>query len=137
MRAVLMSMKPEWWEKILSGEKTLEIRKSAPQSKDGRAFRWPLTVLVYVSGTGAVQGKFTCWGVGQNQPAGNAGGAVRRFHGGPAGLRKRREPLRVGDPVPGEIQHPQPAGGVWAEPPAHVVAVGGDPERGGGVAGGH
>ena len=38
------------------------IRKSAPQSKDGRAFRWPLTVLVYVSGTGAVQGKFTCWG---------------------------------------------------------------------------
>ena len=51
MRAVLMSMKPEWWEKILSGEKTLEIRKSAPQSKDGRAFRWPLTVLVYVSGT--------------------------------------------------------------------------------------
>ena len=62
MRAVLMSMKPEWWEKILSGEKTLEIRKSAPQSKDGRAFRWPLTVLVYVSGTGAVQGKFTCWG---------------------------------------------------------------------------
>ena len=62
MRAVLMSMKPEWWEKILSGEKTLEIRKSAPQSKDGRAFRWPLTVLVYVSGTGAVHGKLTCWG---------------------------------------------------------------------------
>ena len=62
MRAVLMSMKLEWWEKILSGEKTLEIRKSAPQSKDGRTFRWPLTVLVYVSGTGAVQGKFTCWG---------------------------------------------------------------------------
>ena len=62
MRAVLMSMKPEWWEKILSGEKTLEIRKSAPQSKDGRAFRWPLTVLVYVSGTGEVQGQFICPG---------------------------------------------------------------------------
>ena len=62
MRAVLMSMKPEWWEKILSGEKTLEIRKSAPQNKDGRAFRWPLIVLVYVSGTGAVQGEFTCPG---------------------------------------------------------------------------
>ena len=56
MRAVLMSMKPEWWEKILSGEKTLAV------ATDGRAFRWPLTVLVYVSGTGAVQGKFTCWG---------------------------------------------------------------------------
>ncbi len=28
MLAVLMSMKPEWWEKILDGEKTLEIRKT-------------------------------------------------------------------------------------------------------------
>lgn len=62
MKAVLASVKPEWWEKILSGEKTLEIRKSAPQSKDGRAFRWPLTVLVYVSGTGEVQGQFICPG---------------------------------------------------------------------------
>lgn len=62
MKAVLMSMKPEWWEKILSGEKTLEIRKSAPRSKDGRAFDWPLTVLVYVSGTGEVRGQFTCKG---------------------------------------------------------------------------
>lgn len=62
MKAVLASVKQEWWEKILSGEKGLEIRKSAPQSKDGRAFRWPLTVLVYVSGTGSVQGEFTCPG---------------------------------------------------------------------------
>ena len=62
MKAVLVSIRPEWWEKILSGEKTLEIRKSAPQSKDGRTFRWPLTVLVYVSGIGEVQGKFTCPG---------------------------------------------------------------------------
>jgi predicted transcriptional regulator len=62
MRAVLMSMKPQWWEKILAGEKTMEIRKSAPNSEDGRKFTWPLTVLVYVSGTGAVQGQFTCHG---------------------------------------------------------------------------
>lgn len=62
MKAVLMSVKPKWWEKILSGEKTMEIRKSAPQDKGGRVFRWPLTVLVYVSGTGAVQGQFTCTG---------------------------------------------------------------------------
>ena len=59
MKAVLASVKPEWWEKILSGEKTLEIRKSAPQSKDGQVFNWPLIALVYVSGTGAVQGQFT------------------------------------------------------------------------------
>lgn len=62
MRAVLMSMKPQWWEKILAGEKTMEIRKSAPNSEGGRKFTWPLTVLVYVSGTGAVQGQFTCTG---------------------------------------------------------------------------
>lgn len=62
MKAVLASVKPEWWEKILAGEKDLEIRKSAPQSKDGRRFTWPLTVLVYVSGTGAIQGQFTCPG---------------------------------------------------------------------------
>lgn len=36
MLAVLMSMKPEWWEKILTGEKWLEIRKSHPQSKTTR-----------------------------------------------------------------------------------------------------
>ena len=59
MLAVLMSMKPEWWEKILAGEKTLEIRKTHPQNE---RLEWPVTVLVYVSGTGAVQGQFLCPG---------------------------------------------------------------------------
>lgn len=62
MLAVLMSMKPEWWEKILTGEKWLEIRKNHPQSKNHADLEWPLTVLVYVSGTGAVQGQFLCHG---------------------------------------------------------------------------
>ena len=62
MLAVLMSMKPEWWEKILTGEKWLEIRKNHPQSKNLADLEWPLTVLVYVSGTGAVQGQFLCHG---------------------------------------------------------------------------
>ena len=62
MKAILASVKPKWWEKILAGEKDLEIRKSAPQNKDGRRFTWPLTVLVYVSGTGEIQGQFTCPG---------------------------------------------------------------------------
>lgn len=60
MRAVLMSIKPEWWEKILAGEKDLEIRKTAPAG--GAEVPWPLRVLVYVSGTGAVLGQFTCPG---------------------------------------------------------------------------
>ena len=59
MLAVLMSMKPEWWKKILTGDKVLEIRKTHP--KDER-LEWPVTVLVYVSGTGAVQGQFLCPG---------------------------------------------------------------------------
>lgn len=59
MLAVLMSMKPEWWEKILAGGKTLEIRKTHPQNE---RLEWPVTVLVYVSGTGAVQGQFLCPG---------------------------------------------------------------------------
>lgn len=62
MLAVLMSMKPEWWEKILAGDKVLEIRKTHPQNKNHADLEWPLTVLVYVSGTGAVQGQFLCPG---------------------------------------------------------------------------
>ena len=49
MLAVLMSMKPEWWEKILAGDKVLEIRKTHPQSKNHADLEWPLTVLVYVA----------------------------------------------------------------------------------------
>lgn len=52
MKAVLLSVKPEWWEKILSGEKTLEIRKTAPRCG------WPVRVFVYVSGTGEIRGEF-------------------------------------------------------------------------------
>lgn len=62
MRAALMSIKPEWWEKILAGEKTMEIRKTAPQGGAGEPDPWPMLVLVYVSGTGGVQGKFHCPG---------------------------------------------------------------------------
>lgn len=62
MTAVLLSIKPEWWEKILSGEKTMEIRKTAPSTKRNAEMEWPLTVFVYVSGTGGVQGKFSCGG---------------------------------------------------------------------------
>ena len=46
MLAVLMSMKPEWWEKILAGDKVLGIRTTHPQSRDDAELEWPLTVLV-------------------------------------------------------------------------------------------
>ena len=54
MKAVLLSLKPEWWEKILAGEKDMEIRKTAPQGGAGEPEPWPVLVLVYVSGTGGV-----------------------------------------------------------------------------------
>lgn len=64
MKAVLLSIKPEWWAKILSEEKTLEIRKTAPMAflHQTSVLNKPFTVYVYVSGTGQVCGKFTCPG---------------------------------------------------------------------------
>lgn len=41
MKAVLMSIKPKWCEKIFSGEKTVEVRKTAPKLKP------PYKVYVY------------------------------------------------------------------------------------------
>lgn len=58
MTAVLLSIKPVWWAMIASGKKKLEIRKSAP---DPARFDYePMQVLVYVSGTKHVMGRFTC-----------------------------------------------------------------------------
>ncbi|MEG1594564.1 MAG: hypothetical protein RR350_09130, partial [Oscillibacter sp.] len=62
MKAVILSVKEKWWRKMLSGEKLLEIRKTAPMDGAGEPEPWPLLVLVYVSGTGAVQGQFQCPG---------------------------------------------------------------------------
>lgn len=62
VRAVLLSIKPEWWEKILAGEKDLEIRKTAPRDETGGPDPWPLLVLAYVSGARAVLGQFLCMG---------------------------------------------------------------------------
>lgn len=41
MRAILMSIRPEWCEKIFNGEKTIEVRKTAPKLET------PFTVYVY------------------------------------------------------------------------------------------
>lgn len=41
MKAVLMSIKPKWCEKIFSGEKTVEVRKTAPKLEP------PFKVYVY------------------------------------------------------------------------------------------
>lgn len=38
MKSVLISIKPKWCEKIASGEKTIEVRKSAPQEVPFKAY---------------------------------------------------------------------------------------------------
>ena len=83
MLAVLMSMKPEWWKKILTGDKVLEIRKTHP--KDER-LEWPVTVLVYASGTGARSGR-----------------NVVRPARGSAEIRKRKAAFRLDRPGAGTV----------------------------------
>ena len=115
MLAVLMSMKPEWWEKILAGDKVLEIRKTHPQSKNHADLEWPLTVLVYVSGTGAVQGQFLCPGYTET----NFMPYLEKL----SCVCRREMPFRLDRPVTGEVRRAQPSGGVRPGPSAHVVAV--------------
>lgn len=38
MKSVLISIRPEWCEKILTGEKTIEVRKSAPKEVPFKAY---------------------------------------------------------------------------------------------------
>jgi predicted transcriptional regulator len=51
----LLSIKKEWWEKIKSGEKTYEIRKTKPQY-----IEYPFRVICYVTGGVGVVGEFDC-----------------------------------------------------------------------------
>ena len=63
-KAVLISIRPEWVEKILSGEKTLEVRKNRPNMKT------PIKCYIYCTNSGVamgmcgkhgkVVGEFTC-----------------------------------------------------------------------------
>ena len=52
--AVLISIKPKWVNLILSGKKTIEIRKTIPKLAP------PFTCYIYESGTGMVVGEFVC-----------------------------------------------------------------------------
>lgn len=52
--AVMLSIRPEWVEKILSGEKTLEIRKSKPR------LVFPFKCYIYKTNCGGVVGEFVC-----------------------------------------------------------------------------
>lgn len=53
-QAVLISIRPEWCEKIISGEKTIEVRKTRPKMDT------PFKCYIYRSVQGGVIGEFVC-----------------------------------------------------------------------------
>lgn len=59
MKSVLISIRPEWVEKIASGEKTIEVRKSAPKEVPFKAYIY-CTKGNAQSRCGKVIGEFIC-----------------------------------------------------------------------------
>lgn len=53
-RAVLISIRPKWCEKIADGEKTIEVRKTRPKMNP------PFKCYIYRSVQGGVIGEFVC-----------------------------------------------------------------------------
>lgn len=53
-KAVLISIRPMWCEKIINGQKTVEVRKTRPKMNP------PFKCYIYKCGNGKVIGEFTC-----------------------------------------------------------------------------
>jgi predicted transcriptional regulator len=53
-KAVLISIRPEWCEKIIKGQKTIEVRKTRPKMNP------PFKCYIYKCGNGKVIGEFLC-----------------------------------------------------------------------------
>ena len=53
-KAVLISIRPEWCEKIVTGQKTIEVRKTRPKMNP------PFKCYIYKCGSGKVIGEFVC-----------------------------------------------------------------------------
>lgn len=53
-KAVLISIRPEWCEKIMAGRKTIEVRKTRPKMNP------PFKCYIYKCGNGKVVGEFLC-----------------------------------------------------------------------------
>lgn len=54
MKAVLISIRPKWCQKIMSGQKTIEVRKTRPKMNP------PFKCYIYQTGQGGVIGEFVC-----------------------------------------------------------------------------
>ena len=53
-KAVLISIRPKWCERIISGEKTIEVRKTRPKLEP------PFKCYIYKCGSGKVIEEFLC-----------------------------------------------------------------------------
>ena len=64
MKSVLISIRPQWCEKIASGKKTIEVRKSAPKETPFKAYIYcsygDMKTNYYLKGRGKVIGEFIC-----------------------------------------------------------------------------
>lgn len=64
MKSVLISIRPEWVEKIASGKKTIEVRKTAPKEVPFKAYIYcsygDMKTNYYLKGRGEVIGEFIC-----------------------------------------------------------------------------
>ena len=71
MKAVILSLRPQWCEKIFNGEKTIEVRKSYPSiptpftvyvyETKGKTKYWSQPMpMPYTEGRGKVIGSFVC-----------------------------------------------------------------------------
>ena len=64
MKSVLISIRPQWCEKITSGKKTIEVRKTAPKEVPFKAYIYcsygNMKTNYYLNDRGKVIGEFVC-----------------------------------------------------------------------------
>ena len=53
-KAILISIRPDWCQKIMAGRKTIEVRKTRPKMNP------PFKCYIYKCGNGKVIGEFVC-----------------------------------------------------------------------------
>ena len=53
-KAVLISIRPEWCQKIMAGRKTIEVRRTRPKMNP------PFKCYIYKCGNGKIIGEFLC-----------------------------------------------------------------------------
>lgn len=73
MKAVLISIRPEWCQMIAALVKTLEIRTSRPKLET------PFKCYVYQTGSGGVIGEFTCDKIERYPMMGYTGSRIIRY----------------------------------------------------------